>query len=305
MSQQLSVAFGARSRGSEPLAGQNLMLDLFTTREIASGIWLAAFLIWALTFSSVRSGSLGVLRSALHWKIVAVFLSLVLYMGGTVLLLREVGFWNPDLAKDTVLWFIVGGMALAFSLIANREGQPLWRPVVADQVKVIVVFEYLVGTYTFPLAWELVLQPILAVVVLMHTVAQTPDERGSDTRILGWIQAIAGLAILGSALLRALSDQPGLEAIRTIALAPLLSLLFIPVFYLLVLGTTYGSLFNVLHTGPAKDWRFRLYARWRLFRRLGLKPRKIAGFQRQFGLRLAGLRTREELNSLLAEADAS
>lgn len=277
------------------------MTDLLTTREIASAIWLTLFLVWALTIPSVRSALPGLLRLALHWKIAGVFASLAFYTAGMVWLLLEAGFWSVDLAKDTVLWFVFGGTAVAFRLVTERQDKPLCRQVLNDQIKVIILFEYLVSTFTFPLAWELVLQPVLAIVVLSHTVAQTP----SVAKVLGWIQGFAGLAILASAAVQAMWDQPGVEAIRTIALAPLLSLLFIPALYLLVLTTTYGNLFNAFRMGPWKNWRFRLYARWRLVRRLGLKPRQVVQFQRRFGLRLAGLRTREELDSLLVEADAS
>lgn len=281
------------------------MGELFTTREIAIAAWLVVLLGWGLTKTWFRPSAASVVRAAFQWKIVAVVLALATYTVGVVFVLAYFGLWTLTLMKDTVLWFLFAGIVTAFRSAMNSTEGSLWRQVMSDQLKIVIVFEYIVGTYTFSLAWEVVLQPALAIIVILHAVAESREEYAPAESLLAWLQVFIGLTILFFAASRAIGDQHGVETIRSIALGPILSILFIPAVYGLTLATTYESLFVLLRMGPEKSLRFHLYARWCLVRKLGLDRSRVLRFTRERGLRLSTLRTREELNAMLAEVGIS
>src|SRR5262245_536381 len=128
--------------------------EAFSTREVATAIWLTAFACWCLRDHAVRRSLLAVASTAFHWRLSSVFALLGLYTWVVVKALSAVHFWTPTQTKDTVLWFFFSGVALAFSGVDATDTQPLWKKLHSDQVKVVLLLEYLVGTYTFHIAIE-------------------------------------------------------------------------------------------------------------------------------------------------------
>ncbi len=137
-------------------------MTIFNNRELASGLWLAAFLIWALSYQPVRQSLRNLMAAALKWKILVPVGLIALYTTATVSGLNAVGFWTQALFKDTVLWFLISGLAFAFELVTEGGGEGILKRAVTGSVKIVIVIEFLVGAYTFPLPVELILVPFVA-----------------------------------------------------------------------------------------------------------------------------------------------
>ncbi len=106
--------------------------DIFTTREAAVALWALALVAWAATKPEVRKSVGGGIRAALQWKLLVPFLLIAVYTALAVRGMHTIGLWTPDLLKDTILWFVFSGLALAFSgLQSDLEGS-VWRRVLLD-----------------------------------------------------------------------------------------------------------------------------------------------------------------------------
>jgi hypothetical protein len=277
-------------------------LGPFSTREIAIGLWTAGFVVWVSTYPTVRRSFWHVVRTALNWKLLVPFLAAALYTGLAAWLLKQVDIWTPDLLKDTVFWFIFAGVALAFSgLHANKELR--WRDVVVDQVKVVVLVEYVVNTYTFSLPVELLLVPALAIVALLSAVAQTDNKYSAIVKLANWVQGLFGVAVLGFAVSEALRDWAQfspVDALRSLILSPLLSLLILPFVYAFALVSAYELLFLKLKLGQPKDPVVVRETKRKLFKHLGLRLRGVQAFTSEHALELIRLKSPDDVDKMLA-----
>jgi hypothetical protein len=93
----------------------------FSSRELAILLWTGVFAAWVLSMPSVRASAAGVLRHLFHWKLSIPMALLAGYTYGIVLLLRKAGLWAPSLTKDTIVWFLFSGLALAASAIEHSK----------------------------------------------------------------------------------------------------------------------------------------------------------------------------------------
>jgi hypothetical protein len=271
-------------------------------REVATAIWLFGFLGWSLRFPDVRRSSLALLRALIEPKIMATLLVALGYVGLLLLLLSQIGIWKPVLVKDTIFWFLFTGIATAFSLIGSWKGESLLRILLHDALRISIIIEFLTGTYTLSLPLEMLLVPLLVLLAIMETMADSGFEQLSMKRAIKWVQGTLGLAILGIAVRDALVDWQhvrSIESLRSLILAPLLSLLFIPFVYGLLLYVTYEKLFVLLKLGAENDASLQAHAKRRLLRHFGLRVSLLRRFAECRHQEVLHVRSKADLDSLL------
>lgn len=271
-----------------------------TTREMALVVWSAVFFAWALSKRGVRQSLGGIFRAAVHWKILVPAIVVVAYSAAIVSGLHWVGLWGWDLLKDTILWLVFSGLALAFSGVQLNSDVPTWRRVLTDQLKAVVLVEYIVNVYTFPLWVELVLAPTLVFVGMVDAFARLDPKYKSVAQLTGFLLAVFGFAVLGFAVRQAIAAGPFStpSALRDVLLAPVLSLALLPLVHVFFLISAYEQLFLMLSIGPKKDPGVVRYAKRRLAWHLGIRPAAVREFLRRHrtGLRLAT--TKSEVDML-------
>jgi hypothetical protein len=293
--------------GTFGAVGERVMSGQFTTREIAIAIWVAVFLGWALAQPAIRASFISILRTATHWKLIAIYLVPGVYIAGVVGVLYAVGWWNINLLKDTVVWFLFSGIALAASGLRLGTSTGEWRAVLRDQVKALILVEYVVNTYTFSLWIELLLVPLLVFIALLDVVAQMDPKTAAVAKLTTALQAILGLIVIASAIHHAVATRDtfsSADALRSLALAPLLSLSLLPVVFFFSLIAAYEELFVRLDIGLRKDSRVVRCAKRVLFRHLELRPSRVRAFTRDKEVHLLRVETEADVDALvLAEDD--
>jgi len=209
----------------------------FNNRELATAFWLLVFGVWALRKSEIRRSIGGVFRAFWHFKIVASVCMMLLYVTGMVAFLVAIGMWEVGLLKDTIVWFFVGAMAMMMRFATVDDADNIFRKILTDSIKIVIMLEFLVNTYTFPLAGELILVPLLTFIAMIDVVASMNEEHAIVARLAKGIHMVAGFVILGVAVNRAVADFQNLKSLdtfRSVALAPLLSVLMFPFIYIML-----------------------------------------------------------------------
>lgn len=276
------------------------MYGAFSSREVAAGIWLLAGFVFALTNEKTRSSLVGVLKALFRAKILVVLASMVAYTGATVVGLSEIGFWKTFLLKDTILWFCLSGVAMVMTHVTAGTSECIFRRIARDSVQVVLVLEFLVNAYTFPLWVELLLMPFMTLVVAVDTLARTREEYTPVLPITSGLQTVVGLSILVAAIRKAVTDHAnflGLDALRELLLGPVLSLLFTPFIYLTLLLAGYEQVFLMVNLGPEKTACLRRYARRRLIAYAQLSLRRVNDLRRR-PLELIHIQSREDVDKL-------
>ncbi len=274
----------------------------FNNRETATALWLLVFLAWALQKANIRKGITGVVRLFCRFKILVPVCLMVLYTATIVMLLAAIDLWNVFLLKDTIVWFCVGAMAMMVRFVTSEHTENFFQKVLIDSIKIVILLEFLVNTYTFSLGAELVIVPIMAFIAMVDAIAKTDKEYAIVAKLTGALQVIIGLAIIGFVTSRVVSELQSLQnldTLRRIILVPVLSILLSPFIYIMVLITKYEIVFQRIDFGVEKDPQLKHYARRRILMHAGISLRRLDHILGNHAVDLMGIQTEADVDRLL------
>lgn len=232
------------------------MIGPFTTREVAIAFWLGVIVLSVLLVKKLRPGAVQVIRTALHPKIVLPILLLALYTACITWGLWKIGAWKVSLLKDTVIWFLFSCLGAVFSLVTSKPQQQPFRRIARDQISLLVPIEFVLNTYTFHFAVELVLIPVLTFLAMVQVVSLHKGTAPEVAKLSAALQGTILLTIVAMVTVRLVTDLDTLQwdnTLREVTLPVTLTLLTLPALFLLVLYSKYELCFS---------WSDRL-ERWR------------------------------------------
>lgn len=239
----------------------------FNNRELATALWALVIFILILRTDAGRSGLRGVGSAFFVPKILAIVGLMLLYSTMVVALLAAAGLWELVLLKDTLMWFSFGALGMMTRFATMDHVDNFFRKVLVENVKFVIILQFLINSYTFPLVIELILMPLLVLIIVVSTVADSDKSYARVSDLSMWTQAIIGFSMLGLASTRAILDFQELailDAVRSIALVPALSLLLSPFLYFVILVFKYELIFVRLNMGVDKSHELKRYARRRV-----------------------------------------
>lgn len=273
-------------------------------REIAFLIWLSVFLAWVFIHPNMRPSAFGVLKAFLQIKIVIPLALLCTYLGLVVWGLHAIGLWDWDQLKNTFVWSIVVGFASFFQLQKIESNPNFFREWVRDTIRVIVVVEFLVNFYTFPLVTELILLPLLTLLFAMIAIGEREPKYAPAVRLFNFLTTTFGLVLIGYSGYRIWTDFDDFASVATVRdfYTPiLLSILFTPFIFVLHVYAVYESVFLMLNWS-IKNPALRRYAKSRGTLAFGPRTRLLRRWQKYLGSNKPRDRAdiRESIASVLA-----
>ncbi len=167
---------------------------------------------------------------------------------------------------------------MSFNLVTSREDENLFRKIIIDNIKIVIIIEFLVNTYTFSLVGELVFIPFMTLIVMLDVVAKTDKKYLAVAKLMSRLQIIIGLVILIYATSNAISDYKNfgsMDTMKNFLLAPLLTISFLPLIYFILLFAAYESLFIRLNLGYEKGKKLKNYARRKIIKQCLFSLKKI------------------------------
>lgn len=276
-------------------------MNTLSSREIATVVWLILFSLWALSKKDIRKASTRLLETLFNKYLLVPIVLMALYTSGVAWILHVVGVWTFDLLKVTILWFFTSALAFALNFTTWDGKKSILSAVFIDNVKGVILLEFLISKYTFPLVVELILIPVAALIVMLSTYAQREDKNSDVAKFMTGLQAFLGFIIISFAVFSAVNDFGNLRSLDTarfILLPPLLSLLLVPFVYFLGIYAAYERLFVNLKIGPKKDSSVKSYARRQLVLNLRFNLRNIRAFLHHYRRELIKVQTKAEVDSL-------
>lgn len=220
--------------------------SVLNNREIATIIWLLMFLVWALSKRAIRSSFLGVLKALFAKKMILLTICMLLYILLMVLPFWKIGFWDASAMKDTIQW--VFGVAFIMVVNSNKvvDGEHYFRNTISDNIKLILVLEFVVNLYSFSLLSELVIVPIVSFVVMMNAVAGLRPEHKQVKVFLDCALGLFGIVLIILTFHKIAVDFQNfatLKNLRDLLLPPLFTAAFLPFVYLAALFMSYEEIF--------------------------------------------------------------
>lgn len=277
-------------------------MNLFNNREIAIAVWILVIFIILLFIRGIRKSLKDLVKVLFHRKILILVLSIIVYTVGITFVLYLLNFWNISLLKDTILWLCFSGIVICFRYVSSKEDENLLRNIVIDNIKIVIIIEFIANFFTFPLAAELVLIPFMAFIAGLDVIAKTDKKNISVVRLLNGLQIIIGLFIFIYAFSQAIADYKNivnLDTLKSFLLAPLLAVLFSPFVYFMALLVKYELLFLRLEMGCEKSKKLKNYAKKKiiLYCLLSLKKTKKALNMKTYNLML--IRNKDDVDEMV------
>jgi hypothetical protein len=277
-------------------------MNLFNNREIAIAVWILVIFIILLFIRGIRESLKDLVKVLFHRKILILVLSIIVYTVGITFVLYLLNFWNISLLKDTILWLCFSGIVICFRYVSSKEDENLLRNIIIDNIKIVIIIEFIANFFTFSLAAELVLIPFMAFIAGLDVIAKTDKKNISVVRLLNGLQIIIGLFIFIYAFSQAIADYKNivnLDTLKSFLLAPLLAVLFSPFVYFMALLVKYELLFLRLEMGCEKSKKLKNYAKKKiiLYCLLSLKKTKKALNMKTYNLML--IRNKDDVDEMV------
>jgi hypothetical protein len=223
----------------------NDIFDIFSTREIALIIWFFIFLIFV--FRTKEVSIVEVIKAFFIRKLILAFSTLLVYLLFVIFLLFYIDFWDISLLKDTIFWLLFSGFIL-FMNINKAKDVSYFLSVIKDNIKIIVVWEFMFNFYTLSLAGELVFIPLIFLFTTMQAFAEDSSKQEvNHKKVVALCKNVLGLIGLGMicyVIYKTITEYELLFSVtnfKSFILPVLLVLLTLPYFYLLSLYIIYEN----------------------------------------------------------------
>jgi hypothetical protein len=210
--------------------------------------------------------SLHNLLNALIAKPILISLSLMLaYIALLVCVLREAGLWNISQLKSTIIRSASVAVVSIFRINQIAVDPSYFKNAVRDNLKMVVVVQYLTSFWTFDLWIELLIVPLLVLVGGMLVIAQSDKKYQLVETLLNGVLTLVGIVLIVHAVYKLVTDFGAFASTKTLidfSLPPTMSLLFLPFLFIMSLYVKYENAFAKLRFG-IKDSSLRFYAKRR------------------------------------------
>ena len=278
-----------------------ILLNVFNTREIATIIWLSAILVYMIVNKKIRASLYELIKSFCHWKILVPVILMIVYTGGIIVFLYQIGFWTTSLLKDAIIWGCLTGFTMLMNSASSKENN-YFRKTIMDNLKIVMIIEFLVNTYTFSLIGELIFLPFITLVIIMQTIAKMEEKYIEVEKILGWVQSFIGIFILIFVLKNIISNFSSFangDTLRQLFLAPILTFAFLPFIYVVSVIATYDLIFIRLEFGSKKSKKLKKYAKGKIAKYCMLNLKRVKYLLTHHIHTLLNLETKEDVDKMI------
>jgi len=284
----------------------NELNTIFNNRELAIGLWIIIFIIFALTIKGVREQLPNLTRSLFCKQFILWYLSMTAYFLFIIYLLIKIGFWDISLLKETILWFFVVGIVSSGRAIGKAKDLRYFIDFVRDNVKALIIVEFIVNLYCYSFLWEVIQVFILVFLsILLAVIEVRPEFQNQASQLLKKI-INAIIAIIGfSSLIHSIRlfyinfESIALsQVVKDFLLPSLLSIMFVLYIYLLVVFTAYEQLFLRLSFRKTIDDSYRNYLKIRILMFCNININRISNFISRSNIMCCYIRNKNDVKKI-------
>lgn len=225
----------------------NEFWQAISNRDLSIALWFLILLVYVSFFN--LNGTKRILESIFDKSFVILYILIIIYLGFFVFLLISKGFWENSYYKELLFWFFTSQFILLFNI--NKINR------LRDFVVIILelftfnsVLDYLINLESFSFIIEFFLVPIVVLFTFILQLSlyksKTDNRYKKVTEFLNLIFLLLGFSVLIFTVLKIILDFNkfiNLDNIKTFFVAPFLTIIYIPLLFLIVLYIKYEEAF--------------------------------------------------------------
>ncbi|GEK88632.1 hypothetical protein SAMN04488100_12311 [Alkalibacterium putridalgicola] len=277
-------------------------MNLFSSREVASIIWLIILCVFVFLIPKIRSSALKLLKISVNKQIITLVVIIIFYSSFWIIVASQYSFWNWKYLKEVIFWIVFSGIPMCFGAIIIKNDDHYFANILKSNLKFIVILEFLLSTFTFHIIIELILVPSITFLVLLDTVAGLKEEYSIIKKITSIAITFIGLTVLVLTMKNAFAnytDMGSIDLLITFSIPIVLALLFIPISYSYALYSKYQELFIIMKFKEPKNKKIRMLHRWETVKVCKLSYRRVTVFRRTVVKRMYKNMSKEEFYEII------
>jgi len=220
-----------------------------------------------------------------------------------IFVLYFVNIWNISFLKDTIIWFLFSGIVTCVNAITSRSDKNKLKKIIYENLKALILIEFIVNYYTFPLIIELIVMPIIILIFLLDTFTDNKEKYSSVTKLMKTLQTAIGFFLIYYFISNLVSSYQGFisySTLKSFLLPILLSLCFLPFIYLFLLYAKYDMIFIRLKMGSSKTKELTKYAKREIIKTCLLNLNKAKKLLRGNTAKLMHIQNKEDVDNLIS-----
>lgn len=279
-------------------------MEILTTREWATLIWGLLFLIYMMVHKNIRKS---------FWNVIVIFCGpklrilwgiIMLYVFGITMIFYQLPIWDNIYIKDIVIWFLTSGLIYCMNAVSSEADEKYIQKVLKDNLKLTLILEFFISTFTFDIWIELAIIPIITIISVMDIIAEKKEEYKNVHKLIDIILALAGFWILYETVKIGINEYRELNVINTLVsfMIPIVYLLLIiPLEYLLELYSKYELLFLRMSYKEENNKKIRIKHRIAVLWSCRISVRRVLLFQNEYMFKMYVKMQDTEFKKLIQE----
>lgn len=275
-----------------------------SSRELAAVIWGTILLIYVITKKETRSSFYNVIKIFFGKKLRVIWIVYFLYVLGITFLFSLLSFWKIIFMKDVIFWVMFYGLIYYMNAVSKEADETYIKNIIRDNFKLIIIFEFVISTFTFNIFIELLIMPIFTIISIMSFISEWDIKYQNVHKLVNYIAILLGFVFVYKTLEIGINEYKYLNALDTLIsfLIPIIYLfLTLPLIYIINLYSKYDLLFLKMSFKEGEDKKINKRRRFRVLKICNISIRKVIIFKNKYLPRLYKKMSEEEFNNLLSE----
>lgn len=219
---------------------------IFSTREIAMVFWSLIFMSFLFINKKIRKSIVDILKIIFTKNIMIPFFIILIYLKLLlVLFIFRFRMGQYLDLKEIMIWVLFSGIPLCYGVVNNKPDKHYIRKIINDNIKFIILIEFIISTFTFSLKTELIIVPLFTFLFMLEIVSGMRDEYEDANKFISYILSISGFIILYKLLSLAIQNYKELnsvESLVTIVTPIILTILYIPLIFIFRISFKYNNI---------------------------------------------------------------
>ena len=268
------------------------MFNIFSTREVASAIYLILFLAFVLIRAKDITLLTNLIKASLKKIFIIPILCLLVYAGLIVYGLQFIPLWDWILVKDVIIWVLFVATPVCFKAAVNRKkNQYPFKRMVIDNFVWSALLEFFIGAFTFTFVAEMFVVPTFSLIVLLQNHDRENEKYRGAHKLIDGISVITGFLLLVFTIDKAINviAQDGIvDVLISFCIPIIFSVAFLPVVYFLALKGLYHDLFVLIRIRNKENEKMLSLKKKKVFKACGLSYRKVQDFRKAYTTKYIG-----------------
>ena len=283
-----------------------VVLSWLNNREVSILIWFTLVLISVLIYKPTRQHIWQMVKIVTTSQIGTILLLCTAYTMTIILCLQKLGYWEMSLTKDATIWLFSFAFYSVYQVNQQKNQTKYFKSIILDAFKLIVIVQFVTGTYVMSLVGELIFIPILVFLSILIAMSEHLEKKDSKysvtTNIFNFFLVALIVYVLYKCVYSLIVNPDELFRfikLKEFTLPIILTIAFLPLLYFLSFYMFYEMFAIRLSYKLKKNRKLIRYAKLKLLVKSRLSIDKLRQLENRFSGEL--MESRKQFDIKLGE----